>query len=107
MKKKIKRVIKKRFFNFRLLSSLVICLLLFAAIWQLNSHIHQNSMIANLKKEIAAIAAENGDLESQLAQSNSLNNFDRYRVAAAENYEKVDIAGVRYIYVSGSGLAKR
>lgn len=107
MKKKTKAIIKKRFLNFRSLSSLAICALLFGAVWQLNYHIHQNSVVADLKKEIAAIGVQNSDLESKLSQSNSLDDFDRYRVAEAENYEKVDIAGVRYVYVSGSNFAKR
>lgn len=99
--------LKKEIKSFRTLSAMAICVLLSGAIAQLNLHIHQSSLIGDLKKGIIAISAENDVLVSRLSASNSLDNFNQYRVAQEENYEKVDIAGVRYVYVSGSELAKR
>ncbi len=107
MSRKTKNRVKSAIFNFKAASSFLICVLVGAAIFQLNSHIHQNSLINDLEREIVAIAEENSVLEARLSQLNSMDDFDRYRVAQAENYEKVDLASVRYIQVPAGGFAKK
>lgn len=107
MSKKKRSHFKKEIKSFRVLSALAICALLSGAVAQLNLHIHQNSLIGDLKKNIVAVSEENDILESRLSKSNSLDDFNQYRVAQEENYEKVDIDGVRYVYVSENELAKK
>ncbi len=107
MSKKKQSRLKKEIKSFRMLSSVAICVLLAGAVCQLNSHIHQNSLIGDLQKNVASLSSENDILAARLSQSNSLENFNQYRIAQAENYEKVDIAGMQYIHISGGEFARK
>jgi len=73
---------------------------------QINAYIHQNSVVNNYKDQIARLSAENDEMEVELSQSNSLEKFNEYEAAQAGNYEKVDVASVRYIHAPDSQLAK-
>lgn len=86
---------------------LSIVLLLLGAILQINAFIHENSLLKDSQKRIALLSSQNDTLEAKLSQSNSLENFNQYAIAQAGNYEKVDIAAVRYIHASNSQLAKK
>lgn len=100
---RIKREIKR----FWMVASLAVFLLLAGAVLQINAYIHQNSLLNDSKKQVAAISSENDILEANLSQSNSLENFNQYEVAQAGNYEKVDVASIRYVQASNGQLAKR
>ncbi|MFA6376494.1 MAG: hypothetical protein WCX69_03800 [Candidatus Paceibacterota bacterium] len=88
-------------------SSLLIALFLGGAVLQINGYIHQNSLLSDSKKQITAITSENDVLEVKLSQTNSLENFNQYAVAQADNFEKVDVASVLYIHAANDQLAKR
>ena len=53
------------------------------------------------------MSSENDELEVKLSQSNSLDNFNQYEIMQAGNYEKVDVANVRYIHASDAQLARK
>lgn len=103
MSKKNKKEIK----NFWRLCSLAIFLLFFGAIFQINSQIHQNSLLSGCQKNIASISAENDELEVALSRTNSLDNFARYQIDQIGNYEKVDLARVRYVRAPAGELARK
>jgi hypothetical protein len=107
MSKRSKLRIKKQTGLFWAASSLAIFSLLAAAIFQLNSYIHQNSLLSGFQKQVASISSDNDILEAKLSQSNSLENFNRFQAAQADKYEKVDIAGVRYVRAPNNELAKK
>jgi len=106
MSKKSKIRLKNEIKNFWLASSLAIAALLVGAIFQLNSYIHQNSFLSDAQKKIVSISSENDILETKLSQTNSLENFNQYQIAQADNYEKVDISTVRYVHAPKGELAK-
>jgi len=97
---------KKQIFTFWSLASLAIFSLLSAAVLQINAYIHQNSVADDYKDQISQLSAQNDELEVQLSQSNSLERFNQYEMAEAANYEKVDVASVRYIHAPDSQLAR-
>ncbi len=84
-----------------------VILLLAGAILQINAFIHENSLLKDSQKQVVSLSSQNDALEAKLSQSNSLDNFNQYAIAQAGNYEKVDIASVKYVHVSDSQLAKR
>lgn len=94
----------KKFWSFSFFAAL---LLVAGAVLQLNSFIHESSLLSDSKKQIAALSAENDQCEVRLSQSNSLDDFNRYAAAQAGNYEKVDVANVRYVHALDGQLAKR
>lgn len=106
MSKQTRSKMKKRFFGFWTLSSLAIFFLLAAAVLQINAYIHQNSVVDDYRDRISRLSEQNDELEYQLSQSNSLARFSQYEAAQLDNYEKVDVASVRYIHAPGSQLAK-
>lgn len=99
--------LKKEIKIFWTASSLAVCFLLGGAVWQLNGFIHESSLLKDCQKQIALISSENDQLQAELSQSNSLENFNEYEIAQAGNYEKVDIASVRYIGASGNEFARK
>jgi hypothetical protein len=102
-----KNRVKKEIKTFWMASTLAIAVLLAAAVLQINNYIHQNSRLSDYQKQIASILADNDTLEARLSQTNSRENFDQYAIAQAGNYEKVDVASVRYIHASSAQLVKR
>ena len=106
MSKQARSKMKKRLFGFWTLSSLAIFSLLAAAVLQINAYIHQNSLADDYRGRIARLSEQNDELEFQLSQSNSLERFSQYEAAQLSNYEKVDVASVRYIHAPESQLAK-
>jgi len=102
-RQKSKREIKKFWF-----ASTALLFLLFAgALWQLNALIHQNSQLTDYRKQLGRISSENGALEIKFSQLNSLENFNQYAIAQAQNYEKVDVISVRYVHAPNEQLARR
>lgn len=99
--------IRKEIKSFWLLSSLAGILLLGAAVFQLNCHIHETSLLTDLEERSADILTENDSLEARLSQSNSLEQFNQYQVAQLQNYEKVDVAGVYYVRAAGGEFARK
>ena len=99
--------LKKEVMNFWLVSFFMVLGLLAGVILQFNGYIHQNSLLNDTKKQVAALSAENDNYEVGLSQSNSLDNFNQYVASQAGNYEKVDVANVHYVRASNSQLAKR
>ncbi|MFZ3074263.1 MAG: hypothetical protein WA093_04020 [Minisyncoccales bacterium] len=93
--------------SFWMIASLGVFSLLAGAVLQINANIHQNSLLGDSKKQIAALSSENDILEAKLSQSNSLENFNQYEIAQAGNYEKVDVAGIRYVQAAKEQFAKR
>jgi len=87
-------------------SSTVILLLGFA-VWQMNSYIHASSQEADYQKQIAAITAQNDQLEVKLSQLNSLNHFDDYINSQKDSFQKVDVASIRYVALPGTQLAQK
>jgi len=106
MNRKLLKKAKKEMRKFWTLSFFAVLLLVAGAVLQLNGYIHQSSLLSDFKKQIAAVSAENDNFEVNLSQSNSLDNFSQYAVAQAGNYEKVDVANVRYVHASSDQLAK-
>jgi hypothetical protein len=106
MSRQARSKIKKQVFTFWSVSSLTVFSLLAGAVLQINAYIHQNSVADDYKDQIAQLSSQNDELEAQLSQSNSLAKFNEYETAQAGNYEKVDVASVRYIHVPDSQLAK-
>jgi len=98
---------KKQLRSFWTAASLAVFVFLGAAVWQLNAFIHQNTLLKDCQKQITALSSENDVLAARLTQSNSLDNFNQYAIAQEGNYEKVDVASVRYIHASGAQLAKK
>ena len=106
MSKQARSKIKKQIFGFWSLMSITIIVLLAGAVLQINAYIHQNSVANNYKERVAQLSAENDEMEVRLSQSNSIDKFNEYEMAQVKNYEKVDVASVRYIHAPGSQLAK-
>ena len=106
MSRQSRSKMKKQIFTFWSVSSLAIICLLGGAVLQINTYIHQNSVANDYKDRITQLSAENDELEVKLSQSNSLAKFNEYEMAQAGNYEKVDVANVRYIHAPDSQLAK-
>lgn len=102
-KTKIKKEIKK----FWSAVSLAVFFLLSGAIFQIHTSIHQNSVLSDYQKQIAQLSSENDELQVQLSQSNSLDSFNQYEIMQAGNYEKVDVANVRYIHAADPQLARK
>jgi hypothetical protein len=78
-----------------------------AAMLQISNYIHQSTLLGDLEKNVGAITVENDNFEVKLSQSNSLANFSQYAAAQAGNYEKVDVAAVRYVHAPSEQLAKK
>ena len=87
--------------------SVTIISLLGFAVWQMNSYIHASSQLADYQKQIAAITASNDRLEVKLSQLNSLNHFDDYINSQKDNFQKVDVASIRYVALPGTQLAQK
>lgn len=98
---------KREIKSFWMISSLAVFSLLAAAVLQINANIHQNSLLSDSKKQIASLSSENDVLETKLSQSNSLENFNQYEIAQAGNYEKVDVASIKYVKAADSQFARR
>ncbi len=107
MSKKFSKRIKKEINNFWFLSFFAVIFLVAGAVLQLNGYIHQNSLLSDSQKQVAAISAENDNYEAKLSQTNSLDNFNQYAMAQAGNYEKVDVASVAYVHATNSQLARK
>jgi len=99
--------ITKHIFSFWSIISLSIICLLTSAILQINAYIHQNSIENDYQKRIAQLSAKNDELMVQLSQSNSLEKFNEYEIAQIGNYEKVDVARIRYIQAPTSQFAQK
>jgi len=106
MSRQSKSKAKKATVKFWSAVSLVIFVLFSGAVLQINASIHQNSVLDEYRSRIAGLSSENDELEVQLSQSNSLDKFNQYEIMQAGNYEKVDVASVRYIHATDSQLAR-
>jgi hypothetical protein len=106
MSKQSRSKAKKQALKFWSAVTLAVFALFSGAVLQINASIHQNSVLDDYRERIAALSSENDELEVKLSQSNSLENFNQYEIMQAGNYEKVDVASVRYIHASDSQLAK-
>lgn len=93
--------------TFWIFSGLAVISLLGFAAWQMNLYIHASSQVADYQKQIASIAAQNDQLEVKLSQLNSLNRFGEYISSQKDNFEKVDVASVRYVALPGTQLAQK
>jgi hypothetical protein len=107
MNRRLHKNAKNEMKKFWSLSFFAVCLLVAGAVLQLNGFIHQSSLLSDSKKQIALLSSENDNFEVKLSQSNSLDNFSQYMAAQVGNYEKVDVASVKYVHASGSQLAKK
>ena len=107
MGKKTKSKIKKEFKKFWIAAFCAMASLMFGAIFQLNSQIHQSSQLDGLEKKIAATVLENDALAARLSQSNSLENFNQYQIAQSGNYELVDVGQVRYVHAPKGEFARK
>ena len=93
--------------TFWIFVSTTVILLLGFAVWQMNSYIHASSREADYQKQIVALAAQNDQLEVKLSQLNSLNHFDDYINSQKDNFQKVDVASIRYVALPGTQLAQK
>ena len=107
MSKKFLKKAKKQTNNFWFFSFFAVILLVAGAVLQINGYIHQNSLLSDSQKQVAALLAENDTYEAKLSQTNSLDNFNQYAMAQAGNYEKVDVASVEYVHAANSQLARK
>lgn len=107
MRTSLQNRVSRQIKTFWIFSCLTIILLLGFAVWQMNSYIHSSSQLADYQKQIATITAANDALEVKLSQLNSLNHFDDYVSAQKDNFQKVDVASVRYVNVPASQLAQK
>ena len=107
MSRQSRSKIKKETMRFWSAVMLLIFVLFSGAVLQINASIHQNSVLDEYRTRIAGLSSENDELEVKLSQSNSLDNFNQYEIMQAGNYEKVDVANVRYIHASDAQLAKK
>ena len=97
----------KQIKTFWLFSCLAVILLLGFAVAQTNSYIHKNSLILDYQKQIAKISSQNDILEINLSQANSVGNFDNYVKNQEANFEKVEVASVRYVNAFSGQLANQ
>ena len=101
-----KRVAKK-IRAFWVLTSLTVVSLLGFAVWQMNLYIHATSQAADYQKQISGIAAQNDQLEVKLSELNSLGHLGDYISAQKDNFQKVDVASIRYVAMPGTQLAQK
>jgi hypothetical protein len=78
-----------------------------AVILQINGYTHQNSLIKDYKKQVAAISRENDSLEVKLSQSDSIAHFNQYEIALAGDYEKVSVDAIKFVKKENLEMARR
>lgn len=86
--------------------AIVICLLV-SAVLQLNAYIHQNTLAKDYEKRITELTADSETLEVQLSSNNSLENFNKFVMTQAANYELVEVEKIKYIKAPGDQLVKK
>lgn len=94
-----------KFFWISALLSIIVFLGL--AVTQVNGLIHDSSQFSGLKRQIASLSEENDGLEANLSMANSMANFDGYINNSQGDFEKVDVASVRYVTLAGGQMAKK
>jgi valyl-tRNA synthetase len=107
MSRRHKIKIKRNLKTFWIVSMSGIFCLLAAAILQLNDYIHQNSLLRDYEKQLAALSVDSDKLEVKLSTKNSLENFNKDVMEQAANFEKVEVEKIKYIKASGEQLARR
>lgn len=101
--KRITRQIKIFWFS----TTFLAITLLITAVWQMNTYIHSSSQLADVKKQLANLSAQNDSLQLKLSQLNSLDNFNKYAESLKNDFEKVDITSIRFVSVPSSHLAEK